>query len=97
MKKCFLLVSLVFLMLLRSLHGQDTNVHIRINQVGYLPNDPKTAIIFSNRPVKEAFKLIREDGSRQIQSFRPEKMDMTGWGTFSNYYKVDFSKIKQTD
>ena len=95
MKKSFLLISMALLTFIQSLSAQDQEVYIRINQVGYLPEDPKEAIIFSNRPVKEAFKLVRKDGSKEIQPFHPEKIDVHGWGTFSNYYKIDFSKIQQ--
>jgi hypothetical protein len=38
--------------------------HIRINQVGYLPGDYKTAVVFSNQPVNEAFELVRTNDSK---------------------------------
>ena len=36
-------------------HGKEP-VHIRINQVGYLPDEHKSGIVFSHDPVKERFE-----------------------------------------
>jgi len=70
-------------------------VHIRVNQVGYLPGEPKTAIVFSNSRVKESFDLISEASGRSVLSVKPLGSRSEGWGTFSHYYTLDFSSINE--
>ena len=93
MKKTFLLNSLACLLIISSIHAQD--VHIRINQVGYLPDDHKEAIVFSNQAVNEPFELLGKNDASKIQTLQPEKVDVPGWRTFSHYYTIDFSLIRQ--
>ncbi|MEQ8532803.1 MAG: glycoside hydrolase family 9 protein, partial [Imperialibacter sp.] len=70
-------------------------VHIRINQIGYLPNESKVAIVFSNSPVKETFKLVDANTGSIVGMVKPTKSKAKGWGTFSYFYELDFTSITQ--
>ena len=70
-------------------------IFIRINQYGYHTNESKQAILFSNSPIKEKFEIVTENGQKSIASIKPIKSKAKSWGTFDNYYLVDFSEINQ--
>ena len=66
-------------------------IHFRINLVGYLPNEHKSGIVFSHRPVKENFSLIEEGSGAVVLTIEPVKSMAKGWGTFEYYYELDFN------
>ena len=70
-------------------------VHIRINQVGYLPHEHKTGLAFSNSTVHEKFELISEESGIAELTLKPRKSESEGWGTFIYYYELDFSSFKK--
>ncbi|MEQ8417682.1 MAG: glycoside hydrolase family 9 protein [Imperialibacter sp.] len=70
-------------------------LHIRINQIGYLPNESKVAIVFSNSPVKEAFQLVDTNTGSPVAVVKPSRSKAKGWGTFSYFYELDFTSITQ--
>jgi len=70
---------------------------IHVSQIGYLPNQQKIAVIETDKDYKsqKEIKLIKieTDGNNKIVfESKPES-----WGKFLryNYYKFDFSKIKE--
>ena len=69
--------------------------HIRVNQVGYLPQETKTAILFTNGRVNEKFELINESSGSQVLVLKPKRSSSEGWGTYTYYYELDFSAINQ--
>jgi hypothetical protein len=59
---------------------------IRVNQVGYLPNDPKIAILSSDEP---------HSGEFQVGVFHADiGPDQGAWGPFAHNYRLDFTKLK---
>ena len=72
----------------------NESVHIRINQVGYLPDEHKSAIVFSHDPVKERFELIEDGSGTVLLTIKPVKTTAEGWGTFKHYYELDFTRVK---
>ena len=70
-------------------------IHIRINQMGYLPKEPKIALLFSNNTIAEKILLVNTVENRVIARFRPKKSNKKGWGTFKFYYELDFSAISE--
>jgi hypothetical protein len=68
-------------------------VHIRINQVGYLAEEHKTAILFSKARVKGPFHVVEMQSGEVALSVKPERSDHPGWGSFSYYYELDFSSV----
>lgn len=60
--------------------------HLRINQVGYLPDDVKVAILSSDAPLTGEFTVGR---------FRaPIGEDTGAWGPFEHNYRLDFSSLE---
>ncbi|KPL13881.1 MAG: glycoside hydrolase family 9 [Bacteroides sp. SM23_62] len=90
----FLNILLVFLQALQmDASDNPDNIHIRINQLGYLPEESKIAIAFSHGAIKEKFLLISDDSKSTITAFKPKRSNANGWGTFDYYYEIDFSQI----
>ncbi|MCK4745744.1 MAG: glycoside hydrolase family 9 protein, partial [Bacteroidales bacterium] len=75
-------------------NGVD-EIHIRINQLGYLPDEEKNGIVFSHAPVKEKFDLIEAGSETRLLTIKPYKSSAKGWGTFEFYYALDFSGVKK--
>jgi len=62
-------------------------VWLRYNQVGYLPNDPKTAVLSSDKPLNGSFtvgRLVADIG-----------LDQGAWGPFRHNYRLDFSSLEE--
>ncbi|MDH5609959.1 MAG: hypothetical protein OEY56_10805, partial [Cyclobacteriaceae bacterium] len=58
----FLLTALLGLQV--SLAGagkQNQPVYVRFNQAGYLPDDQKELILFSNQPITATFELVNTE------------------------------------
>lgn len=88
-------VSLVGLLLLASdirLSSANDQVHVRVNQVGYQPEDTKVAIAFSHSPVQGKFSLLETKYGKVVFSGDITPSPAPGWGTFKHYYRLDFSK-----
>src|SRR5690349_11752303 len=72
--------------------AQDT--YIRINQVGYLPNDPKSAVIMSKIPVSGGFSILDALRKQRVFSGELKETPASDWGgKFSYYYQADFSRL----
>jgi endoglucanase len=70
------------------------DTYIRINQVGYLPNDSKSALIMSKIPVRGGFSISDASGRHRVFSGELKEIPASDWGgKFSHYYQADFSKL----
>lgn len=70
-------------------------VHIRLNLLGYLPDDPKIAIVFSEKPIRGNFEVRQPESGKAVLSGQPRASAVPGWGRFSHYYELDFSNLRQ--
>src|SRR3954462_4009415 len=61
-------------------------VYLRVNQVGYLPGDPKIAMLSSDRRVTGGFSV----GSYSADVGRDEG----AWGPFAHNYRLDFTPLR---
>lgn len=73
--------------------SRDT-IYLRVNQVGYLEEDTKVAIAFSEATVRENFTVHDVETGKRIFRGKTETSEVKGWGEFSHYYKLDFSEVK---
>lgn len=64
----------------------DPGPWIRVNQVGYLPDDPKIAILSSGEPLEGTFSV----GDLTA----PIGADAGAWGPFAHNYRLDFSGLR---
>lgn len=71
----------------------STAVHLRVNQIGYLPADSKVAIAFSHMPAVGKFSLIDADSQESVFESELKPSSAPGWGTFTHYYELDFSAV----
>ena len=69
-------------------------VHIRVNQLGYLPRDHKTAIVFSRAPVGERFNLVSREHGNTVLTPELRPVDAPGWAPFAYHYTLDFSRVQ---
>ncbi|MEM1134622.1 MAG: glycoside hydrolase family 9 protein [Bacteroidota bacterium] len=69
--------------------------YVRLNQIGYLPDEYKSAIVFGEKPIKERFVLIDASNNESISLLKPKKIDTPNWGRFNYYYILDFSSLKR--
>ncbi|MBL9161532.1 MAG: glycoside hydrolase family 9 protein [Planctomycetaceae bacterium] len=59
---------------------------IRVNQIGYLPGDPKIAVLSSDEPLAGEF---------HVGDFNADVgVDHGAWGPFAHNYRLDFSDVK---
>lgn len=64
----------------------DAGPWIRANQIGYLEDDPKIAVLSSGKPL---------EGSFSVGSFSaPIGPDQGAWGPFAHNYRLDFSAVR---
>jgi len=70
-------------------------VYIRASQVGYLPGDLKTAVIFSQTPLfKKEFRIVSYPGGKEVYSDDINDSAYT-YDKFKNCYIIDFSNFKK--
>ncbi|HZW30542.1 MAG TPA: glycoside hydrolase family 9 protein [Isosphaeraceae bacterium] len=67
--------------------GAGEGPWIRVNQVGYLPGDPKIALLSSDRPVQGKFAVGDQTA--------PIGPDQGAWGPFAHNYRLDFSTLRR--
>ena len=75
--------------------GFRDSIYIRVNQVGYLEEDVKEAIAFSDVPVSGRFSLHEAETGKRIFRGRIEATEVGAWGSFEHYYQLDFSEVKE--
>jgi endoglucanase len=73
----------------------QTEIYVRVNQVGYQPADTKIAIGFARATMPRRFNLI-DAGSRKVV-FEGYAAALSGsWGQFQHHAELDFSAFKTT-
>src|SRR4030042_3877083 len=84
----------ILILLFLTLTSADAQVYLRVNQAGYLPGDNKIAIAFTDNQVRGSFKVIDLRSGKTVLEAPLKKEEPKGWGNFNNYFKLDFSQIK---
>lgn len=69
-------------------------IFIRLNQLGYLPNAAKVAIVISQQNLQGDFSIQTSTGEKPVFS-APIGQDRGTWGNFSHHYVLDFSPLTQ--
>ncbi len=81
----FLAACLLFLGLSPAIAARERS-WIRVNQVGYLPDDPKIAVLSSDVPLTGEFSV--GDLTTDIGP------DQGAWGPFAHNYRINFSSFR---
>lgn len=92
------MVKFIFILTIISctldLRGQSASeIQIRINTAGYLPDDTKVAVLFSDEPLKENYTLTEVSSEKKVLSGKLIASKQNGFASFKYYYTIDFSKI----
>jgi hypothetical protein len=84
---------LLFWTIFGAVHAED--VHIRLNLLGYLPEDAKIGMAFSKNAVQGTFQVFSvETGQVMFQAPVKAASPNTWGGQFSYYYTLDFSALE---
>ncbi len=86
-------VSFLSLLLTTNIFPQENDFYIRLNQIGFLPDDIKSGVILSEEeiPVSE-FTVIDQLNNRKLFSGEIQKSNLN-YGKFNNTYYFDFTKL----
>jgi endoglucanase len=85
----------ILILLFLTLTSADAQIYVRVNQAGYLPEDNKIAIAFTDNQVRGSFKVIDLKSGRTVLEAPLDKAEPKGWGNFSNYFELDFSGVSE--
>jgi endoglucanase len=78
-------VGVLFLLALTTAANAE-DAWIRVNQIGYLPGDPKIAVLSSAAP---------QSGKFQVGEYSADiGADQGAWGPFAHNYRLDFGEMK---
>lgn len=92
-----MLYRLISLLLLLSYAGAAQKSWIRVNQVGYLPDDPKVAVWVSQKNTGNFFCFHLHDARTGKRVWTSDKgQDYGAWGAFAQTARFDFSTFRQT-
>lgn len=70
-------------------------IYLRANQLGYLPDDLKLAVAFSNEPLKEmTFEIVDSASGRRVWGPRSLGKNFGAWGNFPYHYGLDFTAFR---
>ncbi len=91
------LLSFILIILILPIFANDAQddmpFYFRINQYGYHPGESKQALLLSNSRVREKINLISVESEQVVKSLKPERVNISGWGTFQFFYTMDFSEV----
>ncbi len=94
-KLCLAIVLLIGNLGCHSSEVIAEDLHIRINQVGYFPNEIKSAIVFSAKNLKaHQFSLLDAKSKKVIFTNKLSENKGT-WGNFNFHYLADFTAFVQ--
>jgi hypothetical protein len=84
---------------LQSAQASDTNLYIRVNQIGYRPGDTKIAMAFSASPLGPAFTIypagLAASESKAAYVGKAAFIEGVTWGKWTQHAELDFSNFKK--
>lgn len=73
----------------------DTQVYVRLNQLGFSLDQPKSAMLFSHEPLPAEFQIVNVHNGAVV--FRGAVKTVEGsWGQFDHHGELDFSSFRQS-
>ena len=90
------LLKLFILIIAFSISIIAQNSFIRINQIGYLPNESKKAILISKNEINDKFLLIDSNTKQIVFKEKLKPIPNSNWESpFQFTLELDFSAFKQ--
>ena len=72
----------------------QSELYVRVNQVGFLPSDSKIAVVFGRVPLPTKFSVL--DAHTQQVVFEGNATGLSGhWGQFERHAELDFSAFRR--
>jgi hypothetical protein len=71
-------------------------VFLRASQIGYRPDDSKTAVAVSRDAFEDTFRVIEVDSGRAVLEGKAEVLPQAGWGKASRSVALDFSQLRRS-
>src|ERR1035437_7854058 len=79
--------------------ASNTDLYIRINQVGYRPADTKIAMAFSTSPIGASFSIYPawpvSSHSKAAYEGKLAVIEGVSWGKWTQHVELDFSKFRK--
>lgn len=73
----------------------DAQQHIRLNQLGFAPDQPKLAIVFSRESLPAEFQVVHASNGTLV--FKGAVKPVEGsWGQFEHHGELDFSSFRES-
>jgi hypothetical protein len=88
-------IALLLLLLNCSVAIAQETAYIRLNLLGYWPQESKTAIAFSNQALQGDFQARALPSGKVVWRGRAQLSTAPGWSGFSHYYELDFSELQK--
>ena len=89
----FILVIIAFAVL--SCKSGPENSRIRINQLGYMPDAVKTAVLVSNSGIRiSQFSVLRASDGQEVYT-SDQVAAFPEWGAFKKSYRLNFSEVSE--
>lgn len=93
-KKLNFSVTLVLIFI--GLVEAQSQVYIRVNQIGYKPEERKVAIAFSHEDAGNMqYEIVGKENKEKVWGPKKIKKDVGTWGNFAHHYQLDFSNFKK--
>jgi hypothetical protein len=70
------------------------DIYIRVNELGYRPNDPKIAAALGRAALPAKFQIIDAKSGRTAFEGQPRHL-AEAWGQFTHHAELDFSPLKE--
>ncbi|MBL7067000.1 MAG: glycoside hydrolase family 9 protein [Candidatus Marinimicrobia bacterium] len=85
----------LFLLCLTLLTAKPDNVYLRVNQIGYFPQEMKIAVVFSNKQLDgKKLQVINVATSEVTGTSHKIGPSVGEWGNFRYHYRLDFSNVQ---
>lgn len=95
MKRFLGLFGLLLLFTCSAFTRTDGSVYIRINQVGYLPQELKIAVVFSNQRLDgKRYQVVDVTTNKVTGTSRKIGPSAGEWGNFRYHYRLNFSNVQ---
>lgn len=73
--------------------AQTNSVFVRVNQIGFSPNDVKTAVLMARQPLDTDFQVVTKNGGKVFEG-KIKPLSGQRWGEFPFHAELDFSALK---
>jgi endoglucanase len=83
---------ILFLLVSHCCFSQES--FFRYNLVGYLPDEAKSALFISKKPLNRLVAVVRALDEKQVHLISPKPQPLT-WEPFGYYYDLDFTRINE--